>query len=101
MPVHLVGQRTFHKKLNTLNLNPEPGECLLYNRGEDGAAFGNETCCPRFTGCMLTTPSGKTKELENIREWYEIGNMSCHLRHYMKEEIVTDEAVIYNIVASH
>ena len=68
VPVHLVDSRTFTMKLNTLNLNPEPGECFAFTiEGEDGAAFGNEILSPIYR-VQLTTPSGKTKELENISE---------------------------------
>ena len=99
VPVHLVDGRTFTMKLNTLNLNPEPGECFAFTiEGEDGAAFGNEILSPIYR-VQLTTPSGKTKELENISEWYEIGNMLHICGTNTKEEIVTDEAGIYTVTA--
>ncbi|WP_243125271.1 hemoblobin-interacting domain-containing protein [Clostridium transplantifaecale] len=99
VPVHLVDNRTFTMKLNTLNLNPEPGECFAFTiEGEDGATFGNEILSPIYR-VELTAPSGKTKELENITEWYEIGDMLHICGTNTKEETVTDESGIYTVTA--
>lgn len=99
VPIHLVDDRTFTMKLNTLNLNPEPGECFDFTiEGEDGATFGNEILSPIYR-VELTFPSGKTKELENITEWYEIGDMLHICGTNTKEETVTDESGIYTVTA--
>ncbi len=99
VPVHLVDNRTFSMKLNTLNLNPEPGECFAFTiEGEDGATFGNEILSPIYR-VELTAPSGKTRELENITEWYEIGDMLHICGTNTKEETVTDESGIYTVTA--
>lgn len=97
LPIHLVDNRTFMMKLNTLNLNPKPGESFAFTITDDsGATFGNEILSPIYR-VDLTMPSGETKTLEKFKEWYEIGDLLHIGRADTKEKTVTVESGLYTI----
>lgn len=97
LPIHLVDSRTFTMKLNTFNLNPRPGEDFAFTiTGDDGSTFGNEILSPIYR-VDLTSPSGETKSLEKISEWYEIGDLLHICGTSTEEKAVTKESGTYTV----
>lgn len=97
LPVHLVDNRTFTMKLNTLNLTPKPGEDFAFTiAGDDGATFGNEILSPIYR-VDLTMPSGKTKTLEKLSEYYEIGDYLRICGTNTENDVVTEESGLYTV----
>lgn len=97
LPVHLVDSRTFTMKLNTLNMNPKPGEDFAFTiAGEDGATFGNDVLSPIYR-VDLTMPSGSTKTLEQPSQYYEIGDQLTICGTDTDEKVVTEASGRYTV----
>ncbi len=99
VPVELVDATEFSMLLGSLNPNPKPGECFNFDIvGKNGETFGNEILSPIYR-VDLTMPSGETKTLTKISQWYEIGSMLhiCGVDTDDESNVITSEAGVYTV----